>query len=626
MFLLFACTGGSEPTLPDPGALEAGLAHARIPAPVGIGTAGYGGFGADLPDSDSPFAEIYPATKNLHGHPEIQVVVISRGAPYEAVFVRVDAVGVFQQLRRAIVLQVEEQSGRDIDDSLLIGATHTHSGPGRVIDGGGLFDLIADRFFPEYYERLLDTIVDTILGAYDDLAPARIGTGVVECATAHSDRRCEDGLDYTNDAIPLVAVEREGAIDALVMAYAVHGTGLDIDQLTLSQDVSGAIEEAVEDGFEDPVEVLMFNSWGADMAPANPAEVATQTGASMPEGFEKMDRAGAAVASAVHAGLAELDWEEEPDIRLSTHRLRIDRESIGYETEEFPFDYGGVYCGGEEDCDPATEVDGLDQACIPFPEEFPAPDQTVMTVGVLGGHHVVTFPGEPGTLLAEDVMDAIEAETEAVGSLMFLGYTQDYLGYSVLEDDWWQGGYEASGALWGPRQGEYLADCAVDIFAAWAAGAPAGFREPDPVEPFTDPQYTAYEVESALEIGSVVTEVDGSYGVEEIVVFAVNGSDPWLGAPLATVIDEGGAPVSRSNSAVLDSDGYGAWVELSVDPTYEDEDEASARAFTWTFNFPVQRPTPGTAALEAGRYRVSVVIPTADGESTVQSAEFVVSR
>ena len=66
----------------------------------------------------------------------------------------------------------------------------------------------------------------------------------------HSDRRCEDGLDYTNDDAPIVAFERDDEIQAIVMSYAIHGTVLGIDDLTLSQDVSGGIERAIEDRFD----------------------------------------------------------------------------------------------------------------------------------------------------------------------------------------------------------------------------------------------------------------------------------------------------------------------------------------------------------------------------------------
>ena len=64
----------------------------------------------------------------------------------------------------------------------------------------------------------------------------------------HSDRRCEDpSPDYVNGSLPILAIEQEGVLQALVMSYAIHGTVLNIDELTLSQDVSGGIEQAVED-------------------------------------------------------------------------------------------------------------------------------------------------------------------------------------------------------------------------------------------------------------------------------------------------------------------------------------------------------------------------------------------
>ena len=161
-------TGG----LPPPGALQAGYADARIPCPLGIGTAGYSPLGVS---SDSPFAKLFPATTRIHGHPSIRVTVISRGEGYELVFVRVDTIGVFQQLREKLVQDLQARTGRDLDDALIFGATHTHSGPGRVVDAGGLLGLIADSFFPEYYENLMTALADTVEAAYADLQPARVG-------------------------------------------------------------------------------------------------------------------------------------------------------------------------------------------------------------------------------------------------------------------------------------------------------------------------------------------------------------------------------------------------------------------------------------------------------------------
>ena len=618
---LLSC-GDPEDTAgqPQPGELMAGFAQARIPAPLGIGTAGFGPF--DSPDSPTPFADIYPGTTRIHGHPDIMVTVISRGEGHELIFVRTDTVGIFQQLRRALVLELQERLGRDVDDALLIGATHTHSGPGRVVDGGGIFDYLADTFFPEYYANLVDTLADTVEAALSDQQPARVGHVFASCADGHNDRRCEDGLDYTNDTTPIIAIERDGELQGLVMAYAVHGTILGIDDLTLCKDTAGGIEQAVEDSFDHPVQVMMFNAWGADMSPGSP-EVESQAGATMPDGYDRMEQIGSVLADAVQAVVGDVQYVDEPEIAATTYRVMLSRDWLGYTSGEFPYEYGGVYCAGDSDCELDTLVEGQDQACIPFSEDYPAPDRTELTVGRLGDLYLTTFTGEPGTLLAESIMEHMQAH-EGVEDVMFLGYTQDYTGYSILEDDWWQGGYEASGHLWGPLQGEYLAEASRRAFDHFMDGGVFGY-EPPPVEPFGEPEYTPYAPITPLDAGTVATQVLESYGPTDTVVFSVYGRDPWLGAPTAWLETASGEPVLRPNGEPVFSDGLRFWIDLTVDPPYEED--ADARAFAWQFSLPVQHTCPvGDPGLQADNsYRLRVEIPDSSGGSDeVISASFAV--
>ncbi|TNE84559.1 MAG: hypothetical protein EP330_29160 [Deltaproteobacteria bacterium] len=612
--VLASCTGGSDPDPgPPPGELMAGVATARMPAPVGIGTVGFGPFGVSA--EPSPFAEMFPATTRVHGHPEFKAVAISRGEGHELVFVRMDSVGMFQQLRQGVVRELAERHGRSFDDVVIFGATHTHSGPGRIVDGGGPYDIIADRFMPEFYERMVMAMADVIEDALDDLAPARVGLATGDTNEGHSDRRCEDGLEYENGSLPLIAIERDGQLDALIAAYAIHGTVLGIDQLTLSQDVSGAIEEAIEDRFDHPVEVLLLNSWAADMAPSSP-NVDTVTGAAQPSGYDRMETVGVVVADEVEARLANLTWHEEPAIVGSTHRVGINRDLLGYE-DEFDYDYGAVYCSsgdvcdcdGGEVCDLETRVEGLDEACVPFNEEYPAPMQTVFTAGRVGPLHFVTFPGEPGTLLAEEVMDTL-----AIEPFMFIGYSQDYLGYSILEEDWWQGGYEASGALWGPRQGEYLKEAAIDAFSRTFAPDPVmGALEPPPVEPFTVGEYTPYDPATGVDAGTVLVQPAAAVSGTDVISVTVAGLDPWMGTPIAILELADGTTVLRPNGMPVDSDSYAFWVDLEPTPGYRDEPDARARTFAWTFSLPATKAV-GSRTL-SGDYRVRVKLP--DGTEVV---------
>ncbi|MFH1465503.1 MAG: neutral/alkaline non-lysosomal ceramidase N-terminal domain-containing protein [Pseudomonadota bacterium] len=621
---LAACTPDPTDTgpLPQPGEFMAGFAKVRIPAPVGIGTAGYGPAGSD---SDSPYTDIYPATTRIHGPPEVKVTVLSRGPGFETVLISADTVGIFQQLRRALVLDLGARLGRDMDDAVIWGATHTHSGPGRMVDAGGPFDLIADRFFPEFYERFMDDVGDAVEAAYADLTPATLATAVAQAPDGHNDRRCEDGgPDYTNDALPMLVVSRAGQIDGLVIAYPVHGTVLGNEDLTLSGDVAGAIEEAVEDGFDHPVLVSLFNSWGADMSPGDPA-LDPREGAEQPGGYDRMEAIGAYVAAQVHAALPSDPGSAEPELAARTFRVPIDREAIGYDDETFDYEYGAVYCGmnSEADCDAATTIDDLDEHCVRFNEDYPAPTQTLFTVGRIGELAFTTFTGEPGTRLAEQIMDGMRAHGD-VGDVMFLGYTQDYLGYSILEDDWWQGGYEASGALWGPEQGDYLAELDVQAFDAFEAGGAIG-PEPAPVAPFEIGEYDPVVPATAVTPGTVLADVAASYGPTEVVTFTLAGEDPWLGPPVATLQTAAGEAVLRPGGEPADSDTYLFWVDLAVEPAWGEE--AASRTFGWTFSMPVAHHYSASDPGLSGDYRLRVAVPRADGStSEVLSGVFTVSR
>lgn len=615
-------TLGPDAALPV-GPLKVGAARSRMPCPLGIGTAGFAGF--TTPGPKSPFCSMYPATQRLHGHPEFRAVAISRGPGHEVVFLRGDLVGIFQQFRQAVVVELEKRSGRSFDQVLIFGATHTHSGPGRLIGVGGIFNLIADTFFPEFYERMVATAADTVMAALNDLKPGEPGWAITRDDEAINDRRCEDGVDHKNGALPILALKRDGKIFALVFSYPIHGTLLGIEEFNLSKDVSGAIEEAVENSFDHPVQAVFFNGWAADVSPGSPTPTGEGPGAELPGGYEQMERIGAQVARTVQTALASISWQDAPTIALRTHRTRIDREVIGYADGVFPYPYGGVYCGQAEkpDCNAPIHLDGLDSKCMSFNKMYPAPNQTLLTMGELGGTYLVTFPGESGTLLGE----AIVADVKAVigdKPIAFFGYSQDYLGYSLLEEDWWHGGYEAGGALWGPKQGSYLQSQIARFVRADHEGQSAG-EEPAPLAPFVVGDYDAYVPTPPVDFGTVIDPVKASYTATEVLEFTVAGSDPWLGTPVATLETAAGEAVMRKNGAALNSDGYAFYLTLEQTPEYKTDPKAATRRFAWRVSLPLQHKVPGTLPLLRGSYRLRVDLPKEGGKTeTVRSEPFEV--
>ena len=626
--LVLACPA-TEPDppapTPEPGEFQAGAAVLRMPVPVGIGTSGYGFLGGT--DSDSPYADSYPATTRVHGHPDIRAVMYSRGEGFELILVRIDMIAAVQQLRDAVIAELLERTGRDWDDALVLNASHTHSGPGRFIQG--FFSIIADDFFPAHYERLVGAIADTIEAAHADLAPAELAVVRASAPEAHKDRRCEDGEIYTNDDAPLIAVQKDGVLESVVVSYAIHGTTLGMDDLTLSQDVSGGIEAFTELTLaEDGVMVMMMNSWAGDVSPEAPTRPAIDDAAVQPDGYDQMERVGSYLGEVVASSLAAATFDSEPTIEGRTYRYPIGHRVLGYELGEFPFLFGGVYCTGGEDCsdddlpeDPQP-VDGLDEACAAFPETSPAPEQTMVTVGRVGNSHFTTWAGECGTRLAERTMAEMGA-LDDVGDMIFFGYSNDYLGYALEYEDWYFGGYEASGSMWGPRQGEYMSQRAVEAMTHYKQGGTLPFEQPGGIELFDLSDMSPVPTETALDVGDIV-EQPQDVAANEVVRVSVYGSDAWFGAPTAVLQAEGvdgWEDVLNPSGAPIASDGYGYWTDLTLDPPYSDSDVLPlTRHFLWSISMPATSRYTDAAGLGAGTYRFRVTIPT-EGEPVLVETE-----
>ncbi len=617
--------------LPTPGPLQAGIAQARIPAPLGVGTMGFAPTAA--PPSPTPFANNFPGTIHAQGELTFRAVAISRGDRHEVIFVRMDTVGVFQQLREAVLDAIEARTGRDLDDALILAGNHTHSGPGRLLMTTGALEALGDSFFPEMYDAIVAVLADVVVAALDDLAPAELAVTMAETSDAHVDRRCEnDSLPQLQESgeLPLIAIRRGGQLDAIVASYAYHGTILGIDRLTLSGDMGAVVEQTVEGRFDRPVTFLFFNSWGADAAPASPSPPAGATGADLPGGFERMELLGGVVADTIVPALDALSFSSDVEVRARTYRVPLSRDAIGYADGEFNYPHGGAFCGiGQEgNCVDSTPREGLDGQCIRISPAERLPKQTMLSAGRVGALAFVTAPGEWGTALAHGVLDQVEARTG--GDAMLIGYANDYTGYSLGREDWFQGGYEASGALWGPGQGDYLAARLAEAFLSFDdQWTEPPWWQPEPTAPFSGYTYDPYVPEGATDPGTIAVDVPAAVAATELVTFTVRGADPWLGDPVATLEREDGGvfvAVTRPNGRPVDSRGYDIWADLTPTPGYAEQARATEREFAWTFTMPAsRRAATATSDLSGGTYRFVVRVPTAAGVLEVSTGAFTVN-
>ncbi len=594
----------------DPAPFKVGVSRMRFPVPVGMGTAGFGsidlGGGGDMPKSR--FADKYPATRGVYTHPSMHTVAIE-GAPDTVVLMRLDVIGVPQDIRQAIIERVIERGGPDLTRGLVIGATHTHSGPGRVKDND-LWAAITDSFFPEFYVRVVEAGADSVLAALDDLEPARFGHTLITTSDMHNDRRCQSP-ELLDGSLPILRFDRaDGTLKALVMTYSAHGTVIGSDEYLLSRDFHGGVELKIEEQFDHPITALFFNSWSGDTSPKR-ANTDEHFGAN--PSFGQIEGTANVAAEHVAAAVDAIEMSDEMVVRSNSWRVPLNREALGYDEEVFLYDWGAVYCGAgvEEICweeiesgtkePPAKHL--MTTSCIPFPETLPAPLDTVVGMFQLADAYVVTVPGEPATSLGIQTISNIKEQT-AAKNIYMLGYAQDYIGYSLPEDDWYLGGYEASGSLWGPKQGDYVDARCLDFARHFVDGVPLPF-DSLPAPPVKQYDTQPFPVEPNAGDPAVIQQPTPTYPHGDVVTIVINGGDPWLLSPTVTLErqqeDGAFAPHTRKNGTPVSTDGYEFELTVAVTPTYEDAEGPIERAFAWTIHFPTRRAYPATTAPIAGQ-------------------------
>lgn len=615
---------------PPVGSYLAGFGVQRLPVPVGIGISGHGFIGADRP-SITPFADIYPGTTKLHTQLDFRAMVVEHdGGGGRLVLVRADTIGVSAVIRNAMVRRLQERFGPEIDDQLLIQATHTHAGPGRLIDKP-LWEFIQDRFHPELFERVVAAAVQAVEAAADDLEPARLGHAEGRTSRINSDRRCQNAENDWHEA-HLVRVDKaDGTPKGLLVLHPVHPVVLGINDLVLSQDVSGGIEAKLAEGFESPVTVMHINGAAADVGKAGPSGEPAPGAAPWPGGYEHIEALGIAAREDLLPTAQAIVTAAEGPLHARTVRARFDGGSIGYAPGEFPFEHGAVYCTtaqGERCFGEPAATDMLD-GCVDFgaqggAEAAPA-DRAPLTVARLGELVLVSTPGEMGVELGREIQ---AAAIEATGQpdVAIVGYANEYTGYSLKEDDWYMGGYEASGALWGPKQGEYLAGQVRQWVRAWAEDrtAAAPFDDPGPGLPPPDYDYEPYTPTPSTEVGSLEGPA-AAVAPGEVVQWAFGAGDPWLGAPRVHLEQDLGAgafeAVTQRNGDQWSSDGYAISLELQPDPAYRNK-AATERTFRWTARLPVGRKYGGGPPLTAGAsYRLVVSAPYVDAAGEAQELD-----
>lgn len=562
----------------------------------------------------SQYSTLSPSSRGYNDSLVTKAVALTSGGQ-TLVFVKLDTIGMIDELAVGVRDEVKARTGIDLGDGLIMNGTHTHDGPGAI----GNFSLkyfwaAIDVYHQDLVAKVVSDIADVVVQALANRVPARIGyaTGIegeVGGSSLNSWRRSRLS-SYTEERIAqqelfrrrigvfrVDQVTASGAFErplAMMVNYAAHGIMFDVENLFFSGDCLAGMERSVQARFDSPVVVMDVQSAAGDVSPRADGDPTRQ----------RIERFGELLAPQVLKLWDSVNnFNAAPTLKVLSQRFILNREKLGYTGDEYPYPFGAVQCNAQANtsiCIPAGVAGPEDLADNGVAENDAfVPQDSRVLVAQVGDALLLAQPGEP---LTEQGLRLIDASPFPYDRTFVWGYSLDHVGYILPneKEDWLMGGTEGTTTFWGWKQGQLILDRTKGLMDAIANGTPP------PADEFAL-KYTTLPgvpavVTLSLQPGQVLIQPQSLTRFDSH-TFRFIGGDPVIDLPTVTLEEEvegQWVPMRRREGRVLDQF-YEYWIEYRL----TNLDHA------WTVRFEPPKDWP------AGHYRYHVrgVAQSAPGSS-----------
>jgi neutral ceramidase len=315
-------------------------------------------------------------------------------------------------------------------DTLLMCASHTHDGP----------SIYPEKFwqlqFGECDPAVIDTMSTALAGglhaAAKDLAQARVGFGSERLEGFTRNRRWR----YDNEARkaagetpalnPVLSILRvdnmEGKCRAILVHFATHPTILGADNMLISAEWPGVLQQSLENAFPGAV-TLYCNGAEGDQSP---------DGAKGEDAFGRVKEYGTRLAERART-LAKV-IETNPGKAVGIVRITPDLPPIAFS----PGARNGPYKSFEHAAKEAL------------------PKQAEIQLLRIGDTVLAGLPGEPICEVGIETQKQVAAA--GFKNVLTIGLANDYVGYIVNEKEYPHAGYEVDErSYYGPGLGTFFA-------------------------------------------------------------------------------------------------------------------------------------------------------------------------
>lgn len=514
-------------TMVSEGSLRAGVGESVVELPVGTVQGGYQGRSSRtnaVDVRDVPSADVFMPSVGIETRPKARALALTAGDE-TVIFVKLDAPFFYE----SVVSDVERALGAEFNGKVIVTTSHSH-GAMAQFSPSPVLSLGFGRFQTRMYRRVVDAITTAARAALAGRVDARVGfahNGMFDpMDQVNRDRRPENdmlmgGRRKDRDLFVLRVDGRDGAPLALVNVFGIHGTVLGQDNAFATNEITGAIERAVEESFDRRVLVMHWQGAAGDVSPSGNGmmDCSGMMRSWQCNDFARMESVGRVARDAIRTAWTQAgtgmrdslaieavtksvslgpDWSTF-SVRQGANRLeyapfRARRLPDGMifdgmrrvlsPIDEFNAPHGAGLCGSDSpSLVPMATLPGVSmllpyRSCIDVQrgalfvlavgnietEETPfcTTTRTQLSAVRLGDVMIATLPGEPVTMLADELRRRSPLPADRT---IVVGYSQGHVGYLLTPEDWLLGGYEPNINLWGPLEGEYLVERSAELMA-----------------------------------------------------------------------------------------------------------------------------------------------------------------
>ncbi len=422
VFLVTLCATSFTPGITLAADLNANVARVDLTPPVDLNAA-LGGYGERMSR---------PA-EGVHDRVFAKALVVSDGSKRFAL-VTADILAFPPPFKSALVERLS--AGGWTSEQIMLLPSHSHTSIDMsAINPRNIFGIKQIGIFqPELFELVVTNLARVIEDAAKDAVPVVVGTSSKQLDGWNRNRRGGGAVDAellvtridTGDGRPL----------AVLFNFTAHPTIMDSEHMLFSGGWPGHAQRSVESLVGEGVTAMFFNGAQGDQSPVRRPD-------SGPSSWEAAERYGRDLGIQIWK-----TWQATETTQDTT--LDYHAQSIALPRPIWHADFKKT--GGDEY--------NLTEALLTKMLPMICPPKTTSVSLQLGDLLIIGVPGEAtaelGLKIKTEVAKASDTRHVAIG-----GLADEWISYILSEEEYGDGGYEASVSFYGPTLGKTIVDGAL---------------------------------------------------------------------------------------------------------------------------------------------------------------------